>query len=275
MPSYFEPLTKKNITHLCGYNKKHIEIFLYLKETGILKDQIKFNNKIGNIYIFGKSSFLKHFKNEIYLYTKKVYLNKNTSFRDNDIIFSVNNSKIFNKKKLQKGIFINYHDSYLPAFKGLNSSTWSILGKKKTHGCTFHIIDEGIDTGPIIYQKKIIIPTHYTSHQVDLKNILNGFELFKKILRDIFIKKIINFKYQKNIGKYFSKKDLLKIPLLGFIDLSWKTEKIIRHFNALKVSNFKKNFVLNPKLLTKNYQILEIIDIKVIKNNKSKNKKKL
>ena len=66
---------------------------------------------------------------------------------------------------------------------------------------------------------------------------LNYLKNFKRYI----YKKIINFKYQKNIGKYFSKKDLLKIPLLGFIDLSWKTEKIIRHFNALKVSNFKKN----------------------------------
>jgi methionyl-tRNA formyltransferase len=242
---------------------------------GILKDQIKFNTKIGNIYIFGKLSFLKHFKSEVCRYTKKIYLNKNVSFNDNDIIFSINNSKIFDKKKLKKGIFINYHDSYLPAFKGLNSSTWSILKKKKTHGCTFHIMDESIDTGPIIYQKKITIPTNYNSHQVDLKNIFNGFELFKKILRDLFIKKVINFKYQKKTGKYFSKKDLLKIPLLGFIDLKWNKEKIIRHFNALKVSNFKKNFILNPKLLTKNYQILEIVNITVIKDNKSKNMTKL
>ena len=136
-------------------------------------------------------------------------------------------------------------------------------------------MDESIDTGPIIYQKKITIPTNYNSHQVDLKNIFNGFELFKKILRDLFIKKVINFKYQKKTGKYFSKKDLLKIPLLGFIDLKWNKEKIIRHFNALKVSNFKKNFILNPKLLTKNYQILEIVNITVIKDNKSKNMTKL
>ena len=43
----------------------------------------------------------------------------------------------------------------------------------------------------------------------------------------------------------------------------------------LQSFKFQKIFVLNPKLLTKNYQILEIIDIKVIKKNKNKNKIKL
>jgi len=248
----------------------------------ILKDQIEFKSNIGNIYIYGKLTFLEHFKNEVYRYTKKVYLNKKASFERNDIIFSINNPKIFKKKILKRGTFINYHDSYLPYFKGLNSSTWSILKKNKHHGCTYHFIDATIDTGPIIYQKKMNILSYYNSHLIDLKNIYSGFELFKKILKDIFVKKKINYHHQSKKGKYFSKKDLLKIPLYGFIDLNWKIERISRHFKALKVSDFKKNFILTPKLLTKNNEIVDILDLKVIKardilsymkENKAMNKK--
>ncbi len=49
---------------------------------------------------------------------------------------------------------INMHPSYLPFYKGANPWFWQYYNMEKEGGVTIHYIDEGEDTGDIIYQKK-------------------------------------------------------------------------------------------------------------------------
>ena len=51
---------------------------------------------------------------------------------------------------------INIHSSLLPKNRGPNPIQWAILIDKKT-GLTIHFIDDGIDTGDIIFQKEVNI----------------------------------------------------------------------------------------------------------------------
>ena len=53
-----------------------------------------------------------------------------------------------------KGNIINLHISYLPWNRGADPNLWSFL-ENSPKGVTIHYIDEGIDTGDIITQKKI------------------------------------------------------------------------------------------------------------------------
>jgi len=52
---------------------------------------------------------------------------------------------------------INVHSSLLPKHRGPNPFSAVILQGEKETGVTFHIMDEGIDTGPIIAQEKFEI----------------------------------------------------------------------------------------------------------------------
>lgn len=47
---------------------------------------------------------------------------------------------------------INIHPSLLPAYPGLHTHERVISAGDTTHGCTVHLVDSGIDTGPIIAQ---------------------------------------------------------------------------------------------------------------------------
>ena len=47
---------------------------------------------------------------------------------------------------------INIHPSLLPKFPGLNTHARALDAKEKHHGCTVHVVDAGIDTGPLIAQ---------------------------------------------------------------------------------------------------------------------------
>lgn len=55
------------------------------------------------------------------------------------------------------GRIINIHPSLLPNFPGLHAGRQALEAGVKETGCTVHFVDEGIDTGPIISQKKVPI----------------------------------------------------------------------------------------------------------------------
>ncbi|NLJ73034.1 MAG: phosphoribosylglycinamide formyltransferase [Syntrophomonadaceae bacterium] len=52
---------------------------------------------------------------------------------------------------------VNIHPSLLPAFKGLNAQKQALDYGVKYSGCTVHLVDEGMDTGPIIMQSVVPI----------------------------------------------------------------------------------------------------------------------
>ena len=49
---------------------------------------------------------------------------------------------------------LNLHIAYLPYNRGAHPNFWSFYDKTPS-GVTIHLIDEGVDTGPIIYQKHV------------------------------------------------------------------------------------------------------------------------
>ena len=59
-------------------------------------------------------------------------------------------------KKFNKHI-LNIHPSLLPKYKGLNTHNRAIQNKDKYSGATVHIVNEKLDSGKIILQKKIKI----------------------------------------------------------------------------------------------------------------------
>jgi len=52
---------------------------------------------------------------------------------------------------------INIHPSLLPKLKGLNTHERAIKAKHKFSGCTVHYVNEKLDSGKIIIQKKVKI----------------------------------------------------------------------------------------------------------------------
>ena len=53
---------------------------------------------------------------------------------------------------------INIHPSYLPEYRGANPDFWQYYNMEMNPGVTVHYVNEGEDTGDIIYQKRVYIP---------------------------------------------------------------------------------------------------------------------
>lgn len=52
---------------------------------------------------------------------------------------------------------INYHPSLLPKYRGGSAINWAVISGERETGVTIHMIDEGVDTGPVILQEKVDI----------------------------------------------------------------------------------------------------------------------
>ena len=65
--------------------------------------------------------------------------------------------KILSKRFIKnfKNKIINIHPSLLPKYKGLNTHERAIKNKEKFSGCTVHFVNEKLDSGKIILQKKL------------------------------------------------------------------------------------------------------------------------
>lgn len=53
------------------------------------------------------------------------------------------------------GRIVNLHPSLLPAFPGLEAGRQALEAGAKETGCTVHFVDQGIDSGPILVQRKV------------------------------------------------------------------------------------------------------------------------
>ena len=53
---------------------------------------------------------------------------------------------------------INVHPSLLPAFPGVRAVEQAVEHGVKVFGVTVHLVDEGVDTGPIVLQRAVELP---------------------------------------------------------------------------------------------------------------------
>ena len=93
-------------------------------------------------------------------------------------------SKDFIKKF--KGKIINIHPSYLPKYKGLNTSERVLRNNEKFSGCTVHYVSSKLDSGKIIMQKKIKIVKKETETSLDKKIIKEEHKLYPSAILKIF-----------------------------------------------------------------------------------------
>ena len=93
-------------------------------------------------------------------------------------------SKNFIKKF--KGKIVNIHPSYLPKYKGLNTSVRALRNNEKFSGCTVHYVSSKLDSGKIILQKKVRITKNETEISLDRKIIKEEHKLYPAAISKIF-----------------------------------------------------------------------------------------
>jgi phosphoribosylglycinamide formyltransferase 1 len=54
-----------------------------------------------------------------------------------------------------RGKIVNIHPALLPSFPGLHAQRQALSYGVKITGCTVHFVDEGVDTGKVIFQRAV------------------------------------------------------------------------------------------------------------------------
>ena len=141
-----------NLNSLIQYSKKKksiIKIVLVISNKSKAKGlEFARKSKIKNVFI--NDSNMKSFENQSIKLLKKY---------KTDIICLAGFMKILSGnfiKKFSKPV-LNIHPSLLPKYKGLNTHIKAIKNKDKFSGATVHFVNEKLDSGKVILQKKVKI----------------------------------------------------------------------------------------------------------------------
>lgn len=181
-----------------------------------------------------------------------------------DIMIIVDLGIIFPKEilKIPKLGSINIHCSLLPKWRGASPVQTSILNGDKRTGVTIIEMNEGLDTGDIIYQKSCVISLNETSGTLYKKlekiSILGMKKTIKKLKNNTIKKKPQNSK-KATFSKKFKKID----SRLKWNFSAMKLHRIVRAFNPKPIS-----YCYFKNQLLKIWKTEIIFPIKKIKNKK-------
>jgi len=168
----------KSLIKFSKIKKSPVSIDLIISNNGIAKglryaDQFKIKKKIFNF---------KNYKNaekNISLLLKKEKIR---------LICLAGFMKILSKNFIHgfDGKIINIHPSLLPKYKGLNTHLRAINNNDKFAGCTVHHVNEKLDSGKIILQKKIRIVAKDNSVSLAKKILKQEHKLYPAAIMKIF-----------------------------------------------------------------------------------------
>ncbi|MBI3303119.1 MAG: formyl transferase [Deltaproteobacteria bacterium] len=101
-----------------------------------------------------------------------------------DVVVSINASQVFKKQLLTLPPLgcINVHGAPLPKYRGRLPSFWALFNREQETGVTVHFMNEELDDGPIIAQRRVPIVPGETQHSLIVKTKRVGAELLLESL---------------------------------------------------------------------------------------------
>lgn len=145
--------------------------------------------------------------------------------------------------KLFPGGFINFHYGLLPQYRGANPVLAQMLHGETHGGITVHLVDEGIDTGPIVMQQKIPI-TDRDTFGIQLQQLgILGASMAMQLLQFYRLSPI-----PPSVPQDETKAGYFKKPVAADLMINWHTMnsgQIIRLINACNPWNKGAGAVIN------------------------------
>ena len=172
-----------------GSNLKSLIKFSKLKKSPISINIIISDNPKSKGLGFGKTYKIKKkvfdFRDAL-LAEKKILI----ELKENkvDLICLAGFMKILSKSFIKNfdGKILNIHPSLLPKYKGLATHERVIKNKDRYSGCTVHYVNEKLDSGKIIGQKKVKIFESDTPKSLAKKILIQEHKLYPEAILKIF-----------------------------------------------------------------------------------------
>jgi len=159
------------------------------KKTSKINLKLVISNKSNATGLFFAKKNKVNFKIINYKNIKKAESQILKHLKKNNIklIFLAGFMKVLSKNFVQqfKNKIINIHPSLLPKYKGLNTHKRAIKNREKFSGCTVHFVNEKLDSGKIILQKKIKILKIDTAESLAKRVLVEENKLYPKAINKV------------------------------------------------------------------------------------------
>ena len=159
-----------------------------------------------------------------------------------DYLISVQYHQILKKRHLAiaKRQAINLHMAPLPEYRGCNQFTFALIDGKAEFGTTLHVMDEGIDSGDILAERRFAIPVDCFVDELYQLTLDASKALFADKIGTIFSGEAVpvpqaSLLDQRTTSTHYRK----EIAQAKKIDLNWAAEKIRRHERATSMPGFE------------------------------------
>ncbi len=234
---------------------KKLSSIIFIGYSDLFQSLITINKSLGlkTLIISSSDQVSKEDKKRYKIFNKldkkfKKYIKDNVDI-DQTLFVSLGSRFIFKKKDIKEFFrhnIVNFHGSRLPLDAGGGGMSWRILRGDRIDNQLVHLIDDGIDTGPILdYEKNIFpsdckIPIQY--EKFSKRNFIN---FYKK-----FIKKILNKKnfplisQPKYLGRYNPR---LNSRMNGWIDWNLEPNELLKFINAFDDPYYGSQTMINNK----------------------------
>lgn len=122
-----------------------------------------------------------------------------------DLLISISGNEIFKAEVLSipKSGTLNLHTALLPKYRGLMPTFWALKNQEVETGVSVFFMDEGIDTGPIIVQKKVRTDGLSQSQLIEITKAL-GMEAIVEAVLLINDKLVVPIENNDTDSSYFS-----------------------------------------------------------------------
>ena len=103
-----------------------------------------------------------------------------------DLFVAVGYTNLLKSALLQtpRLLAVNFHASLLPAYRGRHPLYWALKNGEKAAGLTVHLMDEGFDTGDILYQAAVPIEPADTVASLYERVMDASTPLVERLIRD-------------------------------------------------------------------------------------------
>lgn len=109
-----------------------------------------------------------------------------------DVLISTNFSHYLGKKIRSIPVFgtLNLHKSYLPYYRGMAPNFHALLEGANSVGATLHVVDDGFDTGPILWQVKVSVEQDDTVYTLNQKSSEQGGRMLADFLDNVNLERL-------------------------------------------------------------------------------------
>ncbi|MDX8410927.1 MAG: formyltransferase family protein [Mariprofundaceae bacterium] len=132
---------------------------------------------------------------------------------------------------------LNLHPAFLPYNRGWHTPSWAILDGTP-YGASLHFMDERVDMGDIVHQKRVDVLVSDTAHTLYQKALEVELKVFEEAWPSLVAKRVQRVVQQPASGSSHRRQDLLN-PVVQEIrlDSTVKVEDFLRQLRALTTSS--------------------------------------